>query len=76
MTLIIEAKRESSHVKSPLIREVARREGLEPERLARLIASGRVVIPANLNRNLEKRIEEGGIRGVGEFLSTKINANI
>ncbi len=76
MTLIIEAKRESAHVKSPLIREVARREGLEPERLARLIASGRVVIPANLNRNLEKRIEEGGIRGVGEFLSTKINANI
>jgi phosphomethylpyrimidine synthase len=32
---------------SDLAREVARREGVEPEKIARGIASGRIVIPRN-----------------------------
>ncbi len=49
---------------------VAKAEGLEPERLARLVASGRVVIPRNPRHT---RLVPCGI---GEGLRVKINANI
>ncbi|OFV67532.1 MAG: phosphomethylpyrimidine synthase [Candidatus Syntrophoarchaeum caldarius] len=76
MTLITDAMAESSAPKDPVIIEVARMENLEPQDLARLIARGRVVIPANVNRDINARIESGGMRAVGERVSTKINANI
>ena len=76
MTLIIDAMTESSALENPVILEVAKMENMEPEKLARLVARGRVVIPANVNRDITARIEEGGLRAVGECVSTKINANI
>lgn len=47
----------------------AEREGVEPARLARLVAAGRVVIPRNVRREIEPM-------GVGEFLTTKVNVNV
>jgi phosphomethylpyrimidine synthase len=47
----------------------AKREGLEPARLARLVAAGRVVIPRNVRREIEPM-------GVGELLTTKVNVNV
>lgn len=47
----------------------AKREGLEPVKLARLVAAGRVVIPRNARRDFEPI-------GVGELLSTKVNVNV
>ncbi|MCU0859376.1 MAG: phosphomethylpyrimidine synthase ThiC [Thermoplasmata archaeon] len=49
---------------------VAKAEGLELERLARLVASGRVVIPRN------PRHTRLAPCGIGEGLRVKINANI
>lgn len=48
---------------------VATREGIDPAKLARLVAAGRVVIPRNARRRIEPM-------GVGEFLTTKVNVNI
>ena len=47
----------------------AKREGIEPTRLARLVAAGRVVIPRNIRREIEPM-------GVGELLTTKVNVNV
>ena len=47
----------------------AKREGIEPARLARLVAVGRVVIPRNVRREIEPI-------GVGELLTTKVNVNV
>lgn len=49
---------------------VAKAEGIEPERLARLLASGRAVIPCN------PRHTKLAPCGIGEGLRVKINANI
>ncbi len=49
--------------------EVARKEGLEPERLRELVAEGRVVIMGNTLRNPPAL-------GIGEGLRTKVNASI
>ena len=50
---------------------VAEREGKEPEEIRELVASGRVVIPRNVNhKNLEN------FCGIGEGLKVKINTNI
>jgi len=52
------------------IEAVASREGIEPAKLARLVAAGRVVIPGNLRRvGLEPA-------GIGERLTTKVNVNV
>ncbi|MDY6866062.1 MAG: phosphomethylpyrimidine synthase ThiC, partial [Halobacteriota archaeon] len=51
------------------IKSVARIEGVDPGKLERLIRNGRVVIPKNAGRDINPV-------GVGESLSTKINANI
>ncbi len=48
---------------------VARREGIDPSKLSRLVALGRVVIPRNLVRKIEPM-------GVGELLTTKVNVNL
>jgi len=69
MTLIEEAKRGQL---SPLIECVARREKLEPERLARLVAAGRAVIPRNIRRESPADMA----MGVGEALSVKVNVNV
>lgn len=52
------------------IETVANREGIEPAKLARLVAAGRVVIPGNLRR---EGLEPAGI---GEWLTTKVNVNV
>ena len=51
------------------IRGLAKKEGVEPERLRALIASGLVAVPRNAGRGFEGR-------AVGKLMSTKVNANI
>ena len=50
--------------------EVAREEGVDVQKLRRLVAEGRVVIPANKNHASLKPC------GIGEGLRTKINVNL
>ncbi len=69
MTLMQEAIRGRA---APEIESVARREGLEPEKLARLVAAGRVVIPRNIRREMPGAVATG----IGEMLSVKVNLNI
>jgi len=49
--------------------DVAKKENADPEWLRNEIATGRIVIPKNINHNFPAR-------GIGNRLSTKINANI
>jgi len=49
---------------------VAEREGIDPAKLARLVAAGRVVIPRNIRRENLVPV------GVGEMLTTKVNVNV
>ncbi len=51
------------------MKDVAKQENIEVDKLARLIADGKVVIPKNINSHAKAC-------GIGEGLSTKINANI
>ncbi|MBW9223638.1 phosphomethylpyrimidine synthase [Methanothermococcus sp. SCGC AD-155-E23] len=51
------------------MKEVARKERIDPERLRRLIAKGYVVIPKNIHRDTTPV-------GIGEELRTKVNVNI
>ncbi|MDD1722277.1 MAG: phosphomethylpyrimidine synthase ThiC [Methanothrix sp.] len=69
MTLMQEAK--CGRV-APEIESAARREGLEPEKLARLVAAGRVVIPRNIRRERPGAMATG----IGEMLTTKVNVNV
>jgi phosphomethylpyrimidine synthase len=55
---------------TPLIKQIAHNEGIEPEKLARLVGKGKVVIPRNASR------EDIFPIAVGKCMSTKINANI
>ncbi len=52
------------------LKDVSRSEGIEIEKLVRLIAKGEVVVPKNVNRELKKP------KAIGRFVSTKINANV
>jgi len=54
---------------TPEIKRVAEKEGVPPEVLMRRIASGRVIIPRNVKREVEPV-------GIGEGLTTKVNANV
>jgi phosphomethylpyrimidine synthase len=54
---------------SPALTQVARDEGIEAERMLRLVAGGRAVITGS-------RREGCRIIGIGEGLKTKVNANI
>ncbi len=49
--------------------DVAKKENADPEWLRNEITSGRIVIPKNINHDFP-------VRGIGNRLSTKINANI
>ena len=69
MTLMQEAK--CGRV-APEIESAARREGLEPEKLALLVAAGRVVIPRNIRRERPGAMATG----IGEMLTTKVNVNV
>ncbi len=51
------------------MKTVAEEEGFSPEEIRDLVASGRVVIPKNINHDFVAR-------GIGKGLSTKTNANI
>jgi len=48
---------------------VSKQEDLSPEEIRELVASGKVVIPKNVNH-------EFSARGIGKGLKTKVNANI
>ncbi len=66
-TQLLEAK----HGKiSEEVKEVARKENMDPEKLARLVARGLIIIPRNIKREKIK------ITGVGTGLKTKVNVNI
>ncbi len=52
------------------LRDVAKSEGIELDKLVRLIAKGEVVVPKNVNRELRYP------KAIGRFVSTKINANV
>ncbi|WP_290623554.1 MULTISPECIES: phosphomethylpyrimidine synthase [unclassified Archaeoglobus] len=67
MTLITEAKKA---VISEFVRKAAEYEGIEPEKLVRLISHGYVVLPKNVLR------EEIKPRAIGMLTSTKVNANV
>ncbi len=54
---------------TPEMKDVAKNENIEVDKLARLIADGKIVIPKNVNGHAKAC-------GIGEGLSTKINANI
>ncbi len=51
------------------MKDVAKNENIEVDKLARLIADGKVIIPKNVNSDVKAC-------GIGEGLTTKINANI
>jgi len=55
---------------TPLMRKVARLEGVKPGSIMRLIRDGSVVIPLNVNHKIDKPC------AVGKSLRTKVNANI
>ena len=54
---------------TPEMEEVARKENIDIQILIKSIADGRTVIPSNVNRSSSPC-------GIGDGLSTKINANI
>jgi phosphomethylpyrimidine synthase len=54
---------------SPEVEAVARDEGIEPDRLRRAVAGGRVVIPRNARGRARPL-------GIGEGLTVKVNANV
>ncbi|MCK4811191.1 MAG: phosphomethylpyrimidine synthase ThiC [Methanosarcinales archaeon] len=66
MTLLDRAR---SHEITEEIRCVAEAEGIDAEKLRRLVAAGRVVIPGNI-------CSRAAPIGIGECMRTRINANV
>jgi len=66
MTLIEDARKGKT---PPEVEAVAKKEGVDPEKLLRLLARGRVVIPRNSRRKIDPI-------GIGETLTTKVNLNL
>jgi 5-hydroxybenzimidazole synthase len=54
---------------TPVIKEIASQEGLDPEIIRQRIAEGQIVAPLNANR-------PGRVVGIGKGLRTKVNASI
>ncbi len=52
------------------LKNVAKSEGIELDKLVKLIARGEVVVPKNIDRELKYP------KAIGRFVSTKINANV
>ena len=67
MTLIEEIKKGKV---PPVLKQVAKDEGMAVEDLMRGVAEGKVVVPANRGRKLKKPC------GIGAGLRVKVNANI
>ncbi|MFH0826740.1 MAG: phosphomethylpyrimidine synthase ThiC [Candidatus Omnitrophota bacterium] len=67
MTLLESAK---NNIITPLVRKIARNEGLDAKSLLRSIKEGWAVIPKNLIHHLKSPC------GIGRNLRTKVNANI
>lgn len=65
-TQLIQAK---NGIITPEMRQVAQKENIDIEWLRGNIAEGKIIIPKNINRNFP-------VNGIGNGLSTKINANI
>ncbi|MFQ6060094.1 MAG: phosphomethylpyrimidine synthase [Thermoplasmata archaeon] len=65
MTLMKSARRRQT----PEIKDVARKEGVDPKKLGKLVSRGRVVIPINPQHSPRPI-------GIGEGLTIKVNANI
>ena len=55
---------------TPQLKQIAKEEGLSEGELLQLVATGRVVIPANIHSKLKKP------RGIGKGLKVKVNANL
>ncbi|NPA24059.1 MAG: phosphomethylpyrimidine synthase ThiC [Crenarchaeota archaeon] len=68
MSTLIRAARSGSITEE--MREVARQEGVSPEKIRDRIASGRVIIVRNVAHENVK------IRGIGQGLTTKVNVNV
>jgi phosphomethylpyrimidine synthase len=66
MALIEDAKKGK---KDEFVKKCAEEEGLEVEKLLRLIAKGQVVIPKNVLREIKPK-------AIGFLCSTKVNANV
>lgn len=66
MTLIEEARKKKA---DDFVKICAKEEGIEVEKLLRLIAKGHVVIPRNVKREIRPR-------AIGSLVSTKVNANV
>ncbi|MDW7989806.1 MAG: phosphomethylpyrimidine synthase [Archaeoglobaceae archaeon] len=66
MTLIEDARK---GIVENFVRECAKQEGIEVEKLLNLIKKGHVVIPKNVIREIEPK-------AIGSLVSTKVNANI
>jgi phosphomethylpyrimidine synthase len=66
MALIEDAKKGE---KNEFVKKCAEEEGLEVEKLLRLIAKGQVVIPRNVLREIKPK-------AIGFLCSTKVNANV
>ncbi|MCU0588746.1 MAG: phosphomethylpyrimidine synthase ThiC [Syntrophobacteraceae bacterium] len=54
---------------TPVMQEIARQEGLEPETVRQRMADGQIVVPLNANRS-------GRLVGIGRGLRSKVNASI
>ena len=54
---------------TPEMEDASKNENIDVDKLVKLIANGKVVIPKNINSNVKAC-------GIGEGLTTKINANI
>ena len=55
---------------TPAVKQVAKREGLSPEEIGRLVSEGRIVIPLNPHHTSTEAV------GIGKTLRTKVNVNI
>ncbi len=55
---------------TPEIIAAAKYDGIEPEKLMRRIASGKAVVPKNVNHDFPK------VMGIGEGLRVKVNVNL
>ena len=67
MTLLEKARKGEV---TPEVESVAKKEGMNPGKLLQKISCGKVIIPRNINRRPIIPC------GIGEGLSTKVNANI
>ncbi len=71
--VITQLQRARAGETTPEMQEVAKREHLSSEYICSEIASGRIIIPCNINGQFRKTKR---LCGIGRGLATKVNANI